>query len=344
MTTSPYAFQLFSTCPQSSGHADGSVYLEDVRRTAAWADDFGYTGMLIYSDHGLVDPWLVAAEMLQATKALHPLVAVQPANMHPHSVAKLVASLSYLYDRRIYLNMIAGGFAGDLTAIGDLTPHDDRYDRLREYTEIIVGLTSGRAVSLSGDWYTVEGLSLSPQVPEHKRPGVMMSGSSPAGLATAIALGATAVQYPRPASEQPAPDTSIGVDTGIRVGIVARDDAEAAWRVAHDRFPPTRRGQILHEMAMQRSDSQWHATLSELAEESARQGNAYWLGPVQNYSTFCPYLVGSYDDVAVEVARYWAEGHRTVILDIPPTEDEFGHTAQVFERAATLIASRPEAD
>src|SRR2546426_11956881 len=68
------------------------------------------------------------------TPRLCPLVAVQPIYMHPYAVAKLVASFGHLYGRRIYLNMVAGGFKNDLVALNDTTPHDQRYDRLIEYT------------------------------------------------------------------------------------------------------------------------------------------------------------------------------------------------------------------
>ena len=61
--------------------------------------------------------------------------------------------------------------------------------------------------------------------------------------------------------------------------------------------------------------------------------NPYWLGPFENYNTFCPYLVGSYDRVADEVARYISLGFTTFILDIPPSEEEIEHTAVVFDRA-----------
>lgn len=342
--------QLFTTCPQST-KCDPPHYLDQVRAVAEWSDRHGYTGMLIYYDHSLVDPWLVAAEVLRATTDLSPLVAVQPAAMHPHSVAKMVASLSSLYSRRVHLNMIAGGFAGDLRAIGDETPHDDRYSRLQAFAEIVMGLASGQTLTRSDDWYNVEALRLEPAIPESLRPGLLMSGSSPVSIATAAALGATAVHYPQPAAglqavTQPSgvdrqPEVPNGLATGIRVGIIAREHSEEAWRVAHDRFPPSRRGQMLHEMAMQRSDSQWHRTLSELAEESARQQNAYWLGPFQQYDTFCPYLVGSYDEVAVEVLSYWNAGHRTMILDIPPSEDELVHTGLVVDRAETLAKRHP---
>jgi alkanesulfonate monooxygenase len=49
----------------------------------------------------------------------------------------MVASLAFLHGRRVYLNMVAGGFAHDLAALDDRTPHDQRYERLIEYTLIV---------------------------------------------------------------------------------------------------------------------------------------------------------------------------------------------------------------
>ena len=97
----------------------------------------GCEGILVYTDNSLVDPWLVAQIMTQNTERLCPLVAVQPAYMHPYSVAKMVSTLGNMYGRRIYLNMVAGGFKNDLAALNDTTPHDKRYARLVEYTTII---------------------------------------------------------------------------------------------------------------------------------------------------------------------------------------------------------------
>src|SRR6266566_3812159 len=84
--------------------------------------------MLIYNSK--LDPWLVSQIIIQNTRSLCPLVAVQPVYMHPYSVAKMLASFGYLYRRRLYLNMVAGGFKNDLIALNDTTPHDKRYQRL----------------------------------------------------------------------------------------------------------------------------------------------------------------------------------------------------------------------
>ena len=63
--------------------------------------------------------------------------------MHPYTVAKLVTSIAKLYDRRVFLNMVAGGFINDLLALNDPTDHDARYDRLVEYTTIVKRLLAG---------------------------------------------------------------------------------------------------------------------------------------------------------------------------------------------------------
>ena len=79
------------------------------------------------------------------------------------------------------------------------------------------------------------------------------------------------------------------------------------------------------------SDSVWHQQLSEIDEAAGK--SPYWLVPFHNYKTMCPYLVGSYDQVAGELARYLTAGYRTVILDIPPDAEELTHTFAAFNRA-----------
>ena len=131
------------------------------------------------------------------------------------------------------------------------------------------------------------------------------------------------------------------MNCGARVGVIAREDAVEAWRVAHDRFPTDRRGQLTHQLAMKVSDSVWHKQLSEtgaaIGAESCAQTdgeqNPYWLAPFQNYKTNCPYLVGSYERVAQELASYIAVGYRTFILDIPPDQEELAHINMVLTRA-----------
>jgi alkanesulfonate monooxygenase len=327
--------EVFSTCPQSKD-VDQREYLRRVERVARWSDEAGYKGILVYTDNGIVDPWLTSQVILQSTESLCPLIAIQPIYMHPYTAAKMVSTYAYLHGRRIYLNMLAGGFKNDLAALNDQTPHDERYDRTVEYTQIMKRLLSEPdGITFDGRYYTVTNLKLTPQLPAELFPGILISGSSDAGRAAAKAIGATAVKYPKPPGEDVEGE---GVDSGVRVGIIAREDATDAWRVALERFPEDRRGQITHALAMKVSDSEWHKQLSELGERPVDQENPYWLGPFKNYNTFCPYLVGSYDAVAAELRRYMGQGYGTFILDIPPSDEEIAHTAVAFERAQSLVS------
>ena len=324
--------ELFTTCPQSRDGAP-ETYTQKLVDAARWSDRAGCRGMLVYSDNGLVDPWLVSQVILQNTEHLCPLVAVQPVYMHPYSVAKMVASLAYLHNRRIFLNMLAGGFKNDLVALGDATPHDERYDRTVEFTLLVKELLSGSGpVALEGRYYRVQNLRLTPPVAQALLPGILMSGSSDAGRAAAVRVGATVVKYPAPPEEE-AEATEKDGTSGIRVGIIARPDGAEAWRVAHERFPEDRRGQITHAVAMKVSDSAWHKQLSAREGSGDSEDNPYWLGPFHNYKSFCPYLVGSYDRVAAQLARYVTKGFRTFILDIPASQEELEHTTAVFAKA-----------
>jgi alkanesulfonate monooxygenase len=322
--------EVFSTCPPSSGIAR-DLYLERLTEIAHWSEEAGCKGILVFSDNSNLDPWLLSHIIITRTKALCPLVAIQPVYMHPYWVAKQITSLAYLYGRRLYLNMVAGGFKNDLEALNDTTPHDQRYARLIEYTTIVRRLLAGTApVTCGGDFYRVSKLKLIPPLPEALIPDVFVSGSSEAGIAAARALAATAIKYPKPAGEEefsPARD----IPLGIRVGIIARQHEAEAWEIARARFPEDRKGQLTRNLATKVSDSLWHKQLSELEETSDQR--PYWLVPFHNYKTMCPYLVGSYEQVADEFARYFHAGCRTVILDIPPDRDELRHTFMAFNRA-----------
>ena len=328
------SIEIFSTSPQSKD-LPRETYVQQVIDVARWSEEAGCTAILVYTDNSLVDPWLVSQIILQNTEKLCPLIAIQPVYMHPYTAAKVIASFGHLYGRRVYLNMVAGGFKNDLLALNDTTPHDDRYAKLIEYTTIIkLLLSSHDPVSFAGKFYKVEKLRMSPPLATELFPGILISGSSEAGLQAAKAVGAVAVQYPKPAKEYERIGFSNGLQAGVRIGIIAREHSADAWAVACERFPGDRKGQIAHELAMKVSDSHWHLQLSEMAKEIRSTQSVYWMWPFENYKTFCPYLVGSYEEVSEELSAYLQIGYRTFILDIPPNREELQNVQIVFQMAS----------
>ena len=323
--------EVFSTCPPSN-RSERQDYLQTAIDAARWSEAFGCRGILVYTDNGLVDPWLMSQLILLNTETICPLVAIQPAYMHPYAASKMVASCAHFHGRQMYLNMLAGGFRNDLLALNDTTPHDDRYVRMVEYTSIMRKLLEGpNPVSFEGKYYRVDNLKMTPPVPAHLFPGILSSGSSDAGMETARNIEATPVKYPKPPCEEENYREIHPSGVGIRVGIIARESSNEAWKIARERFPEERQGQLMHELATKVSDSVWHKQLAERHDEEGE--SPYWLFPFQNYKTFCPYLVGSYDEVAQLLARYFRLGSRTVILDVPPSEEELSHIEIVFAKA-----------
>ncbi len=328
-----HGLKIFTTCPSALLTRPGT-YFRELQEMARCSEAAGCEGMLVFTDNAQLDPWLVSQIIIEATDHLCPLVAIQPVYMHPYSVAKMITSLALLHGRRVYLNMVAGGFKNDLAALNDLTPHDDRYLRLVEYTTVIQKLLqSPDPVSFEGLYYKITNLKLTPPLPVNLMPGLLVSGSSEAGMQAARQLGATAVEYPKPPAEYTAAPPANAAN-GMRIGIVARPQDDEAWTAARARYPEDRKGQLTHQLAMKVSDSSWHQQLSELGNAQPGNENPYWLVPFQNYKAICPFLVGSYDRVADQVTRYVDAGYRTFILDVPASAEEMEHVGAVFERAA----------
>lgn len=206
--------EIFSTCPRSNSVAR-SRYLEYVADVARWTERAGWSGVLVSSDNSLVDPWIVAQVIARSSDALRPLVAVQPAYVHPYWVAKQVASFAYLYGRRLALDMNAGGPDQDLDALGDTAPRDRRIARLIEYTRIVTELLeTGGPLTVDGAFYRTVNLRLAPPMPKSLLPEVIVSGP---------------------------PDLDVGVGRrAVRIGIIARDRTDHAWTIARSRFPEDR--------------------------------------------------------------------------------------------------------
>ena len=216
-------------------------------------------------------------------------------------------------------------FKTDLAALNDPTSHDQRYDRIIEYTSILkLLLGNSSAISYTGVFYSVEHLRLEPPLPSGLFPRLFMAGSSTVGVAAARKLDALAMRYPTGAERI---DTS--VKSGIRVGVIARPGEEEAWRVARIRFPDDRKGQITHMLAMSVSDSVWHQRLSDMGADQ----RPYWLGPFENYQEYCPYLVGSYQQVAEALMKHIMAGNSAFIFDTPADGEELIHVKHAFALA-----------
>lgn len=325
---------IYSTAPSSTDR-DPAAFRQHAIDVARWTEAAGCRGLLVYTDNSLVDPWAAAQLMFAHTESLVPLVAVQPLYMHPFAVARMVSTLQFLHGRRVDLNFVTGGFAQHMRALGCTLSHDERYDRLREYIEAVRELMlGGRQPSYAGRYFQLDRTAMNPRPDPGLSPMIYLSGSSSASIKAQQALGVTRLAYPRLLTEYPDAQEALR-DSGIRVGIIAREDAGEAWQEAQRRFPADRLGEQLHDVAARVVESHWHRDLSERAQRSSAPAGPYWLYPFRAYKTFCPYLVGNYVEVSEFLTPYLRHGVSTIVLDVPHTEEDMHHARIAIGMAAS---------
>lgn len=328
---------IYSTCRSSIGHGL-DAHLPRLLEIAGWAEEAGYRGALIYSDNTSIDSWMSAQATIANTDTFVPLVAVQPLDMTPFALARAVSSLAHLYSRQVDINFVSGGFSRDLAVQGDTLSHDARYDRLTEYVRIVKELLGGGMVKYAGRYYNYRRARLTTAVPDDLLPTAYVSGSSPASLDAGESLGLSQLSFPLVPEDFVGPDIRRNkVGSGISVGIIARENSAQAWRIAHERFPADPEGAARMKLLLSAAVSSWQPQLASVPIPDEAEGQAYWLVPFRYHHTFCPYLVGSHDEVARAVTTYLNGGIRTFVLDIPREPDDLWHARIAIERAVAAM-------
>jgi len=319
--------EVFTISPRTLDHKE---YWQNIQNVVNWSEKYACTGVLIFTGNDtFVDPWLVAHSVLTQTRRLEPLIAVNPIYMHPFTAAKMISSFAYLYQRKVWLNLVTGAALTYLDTFYDNLSHDDRYERLLEYTLIIDALLAGKGLtSFDGRFYKVSDLQLVPKAPENLRPGYFLAGQSDAARRVASKLNACSMQMLQP-EFQHQPDGA----RGIHFGIVTRTTRGQAWEAARGWFPEDEDGHMMLDLSMQNTDSVWKRRMKLLSEDGELRDNGYWLGPFRNFKADCPYLVGAYSEVADVITQLILQGMDTFILDLPASEQEFHHAQAAFRLA-----------
>ena len=296
---------------------------------ARWADDNGFYGMVFYNFASALDPFAAASVVMAETRHLRPLIAVQPGLTSPYATMKMLASLSYLHDRKIDLNVVTGFNAAELARHGDEADAFARVERLREFLEIVEQLSYG-ASRYDGRYFKTSDLEVSPPLAPQHRPSILVPGGTYAPLARVIvdhAHSSLSMARPRAALQAalaPFRSPEAGLRHAIIVGIVARDTAAEAWDVARAVHGKNGRDRLAARMMIAQTGSAQHKQILALAGDGEVHDEILWYGAARA-GIDCPKLVGSYTDVAEALGAYRAIGVTDFIVDLPASLDEYDH-------------------
>lgn len=334
-----HQLRFFTLCPfHTDSFGMGALrapeaYLQDVREQVLWADAHGLYGTVIYNFASSLDPLATAQLVLSLTRRLRPMIAVQPAQLHPFALVRALATLAYLYHRGVDLNVVAGASPEERRRLGDALDEEEKHERLREYVGACQALCAG-AATCTGRFFTLHEASVQPPLPPVCRPQFYIPGSSPASCHTVQTYAHCSLLMAKPLDLLREELVRVqGARTNLRhgliVGLVARATDEQAWAALETLAHQDRRTRLTNRLFVAKTSSQQHRVNLELADRQSVFDERLWYGSAK-IGIDAPKLVGSYQQVREALGRYIALGVTDILLDLPDHLSEYEHILQVI--------------
>jgi len=299
--------KIFTTLRRVEGNSD---YAQRLTRYFNRNDQYGFAGALIFQNNSNdIEPWVIAQELLVRSASQSPFIAVNPVYAHPYTVAQKIASYIRLYGRKIYLNFIAGTSVSDLASLNGFLSHDDRYDRLTEYVQIVRHLLSEPApLTFEGKHYKTRNLLLPGAARRDTEPEYFIAGHSESARQARSKTGARRIEMARPLAKMAGePGKSLALHFGV---VTAATAEEAERRLYGELGPQYPDAAELLECSMSNTDAVWKRQLLTETEDEV-----FRLTPFRNFNADCPYLVGSFQQVAAYLRGYLARGADMFVIE-----------------------------
>ncbi|MCX4746768.1 LLM class flavin-dependent oxidoreductase [Kitasatospora sp. NBC_01287] len=147
-------------------------------------EEHGWDRVLFAYGAGSPDPAPAAAFLASRLDTLQILLAHRPNVSYPTFAAKTFATLDQISQGRLTVHFITGGNDHEQQREGDFLTKDQRYDRTREYIQIVKRIwTSHDAFDHEGEYYRFNDFVADVFPVQQPRPGVSFGGSSEAAYA-----------------------------------------------------------------------------------------------------------------------------------------------------------------
>ncbi|RIX59762.1 LLM class flavin-dependent oxidoreductase [Paenibacillus nanensis] len=223
-------------------------------QVAQAAEQAGYEFALIPAGGDCWDGWIVGSWVASATERLKPLIAMRPGLITPVLAARMAATLDRMSGGRALINVVTGHYPADLKATGDPLhgSHDERYERTKEFLEVVKGVWQHDGDYLdgfnyAGTHYQVEGGVSKPAPSQKPHPPLYFGGSSEAGKRVAAETADVYLMWTEPLDWikgqiaemqgylkelEETKGIKRQLKYGIRAQLVVRETEEEAWAAA----------------------------------------------------------------------------------------------------------------
>ncbi|MDK4742854.1 FMNH2-dependent alkanesulfonate monooxygenase [Rhizobium sp. LEGMi198b] len=220
-----------------------NVDLAYLKQVAQAADSLGYYGVLIPTGKSCEDSWVVASALAPLTEKLRYLIAVRPGLLSPTLAARMTATLDRISEGRLLINVVTGGDPVENKGDGIHYAHSERYEITEEFLHIYKALLRGETVNHKGKHFDIENGSVLYPSYQTPHPPLYFGGSSGIGqeiAARTIDKYLTWGEPPEEVAKKIAEVRALAdregreVTFGIRLHVIVRETAAAAWQAAED--------------------------------------------------------------------------------------------------------------
>jgi alkanesulfonate monooxygenase len=309
-------------------------YLAQIARAA---EHLGFEGVLTPTGTFCEDAWLTTVALIRETTRLKFLVAFRPGLVSPTLAAQMAATYQRISRGRLLLNVVTGGDAVEQRRFGDWFDHDARYARTDEFLTVVRGVWTGTPFDFEGEHLGVVGATL-PEAPD-PLPPVYFGGSSEAALPVAARHADVYLTWGEPSAQVAEKIGRVAaladvagrrVRFGIRLHVIARDTADAAWAEAQrllDALEPEQVRLAQKQLAASESVGQQrmvalHSGRLDRGARSLEVAPNLWAGVGLVRGGAGTALVGSHAEVADRIEEYHALGIDEFVLSGYPHLEE----------------------
>jgi FMNH2-dependent dimethyl sulfone monooxygenase len=127
----------------------------------------------------VLECWTTAAALASVTEKLELMSAIRPGFRLPAVTAKMAANIDNVSGGRFTLNVVSAWWEQEMREYGgSWVAHDQRYERTREFIEVMRGMWTQDEFSYEGQYYKVDKAHLEPKPVQKPWPTIYAGGES----------------------------------------------------------------------------------------------------------------------------------------------------------------------
>jgi len=308
-------------------------------------ENHGWQGALLGTSWGRPDTFTVGASVLARTEFFKPLIAIRPGYWRPANFAHSSATLDHLSKGRVLVNIVTGIDGAEMYG-DDEFDYSRRYDRTKEFLQIVRKLWLEENVTYKGDFFHVEGSTLRPKPwgwEQGNHPTLYFGGASEPAEKVSATEADVQLFWGEPLDgvgeridRLKGLEHSLGrehqpLEFGLRITTFVRDTSDEAWHDAEEkveqliqqresrqdggRVPRSpRRGTAVGQQRLLDLAGRGEVLDSCLYTRPGKEGVGGGAGTT--------WLVGSPQDVADALLKYWELGITHFVLSDTPYRRE----------------------